>query len=383
MGLCARMAEAQSLFDGLNSSGSNRNPAAHSASVIPKGLQAVQPGSSESLRQQLFFQLLGTSTPQLQWPAFPRIWLERNKVESKTSNTSLGLKIPIISAGTKVSVHFRYGLKTSLVIMSSMRREGAVNQSLPIENGISGRSLTSDEATTYEILKWDENNIAVYPNVKEGYPMVGFCSFEASLTVDKHWEGGVDIFGSGQSFETNDVDISSYTLFSNFFQVDPNISVDSYINEVCNKIFRKEAEPVVINDFSKLVIEKVVKIHPRSDCKIVQQINTSVGDSTCLDWHREFSGPIQRMTMPRCELQFDGAQKCVLKAREGVSCPLYQNKDTKNLSEYITSRRDQKITESSYAYPCDQKSGLSCKLESAPTMLGGVVAWPGSARCSK
>lgn len=334
------------------------------------------PGSIENMRQPIINDLISSEIPELESPPNPRIWTEHTKSDIVVSNTKLGSKVPILELGGKLSLEFKYALKTSFVMISSKRKAEKIRQRK--------KNAKQEEATvSEEVLNFDETTFQTYPNVRPGYPMVGFCVFEASLAIERAREGGFN-FVVEESAKKGTVETMSNAIFSNFFQLKGDVPVNDYLEKVCNGIFKTEVEPMVVSDFSKLVMEKIVGQNPTSNCtpsNSPEDIET--GDASCLDWHnKNYSQTIRHLTVPRCTLQQNGTHRCRLKAREGAACRVYVDPRTKIFSTTFTSF-DHTIlaTENHFAYSCDQKAGLSCVMEKDPVLLHGVPLISGRARC--
>jgi hypothetical protein len=343
--------------------------------------------SSDSAKEDLFRQLLGTETPALSWPAFPRIWVERSITHSKQSNTSLGFQVPVVNTGAKLSIGFRYGLKTTLMIVSSLR-PFTDRQSPPVDLSEALATNVDRRKVEASIIHLDPVTNVTYPRVRDGYPMIAFCSFEANLTMDKTGKTEIDFMGSGQSFEAAEVEVIQQTLFSNFFQVRPDISVRAYMEDVCGRIFRESVETQVVDDFSKMIVEKVLARNPNHQCeppdpRIPDEVRVELGDASCLEWHRRSHGSaIRRSTVPRCQLRADGAYRCQVKARAGSSCPLYMSSESGKISENFSNRRMVRVAGYKFDVPCDKTQGLTCQMVSEPWMVLSQPAFLGRAVCA-
>lgn len=336
------------------------------------------PGSIENMRQPIINDLVSTDMPKLDPPNFPRFWTERTKSEIVVSTTKLSAKIPVVDLGAKLNMEFRFGLKTSFVMISSKRKSEKGHSKKPVAKSV----ILANEDD--EVLVMDESTFLSYPNVRPGYPMVGFCVFEASLSMEKTMEGGFN-FIVEETNKRGSVETMSNAIFSNFFQVRGDVPVSTYLDGVCRGIFKKEVETVVVNDFSKLVIEKLVSQNPKSDCSPSRPTEEDIvnGDQSCQEWHAtNFSAPVRHLTVPRCMLQANGVHRCRLKARAGTACNMYLDPATMQYSETFKSfDRTVLATEEHYAYSCDKKANLSCVLEKEPILLRGLPIYSGKARC--
>lgn len=350
----------------------------------PKGgrVQALYPGPMDMVKRQIFNELLSAETPQLSWPPFPRLWLEKHRQRVITTNTYIGLKIPIAvaSGGAKLNIQFKYGLKTTFTLISSRRK---AESSDPISESLGLEFAKGDKEK--QMLRWDPQYKMSFPDVRDDYPMVGLCAFEASLAIDTGKTLNFEVLGSGASVEHSDIETNSHSIFSNFFQVRPDVSVAAYLDTVCDQVFRQDVEQFVLQDFSKVVIEKVVHANPKSECappRGPEGASSLAGDASCLDWHRKnFHRTVQNTTTARCELQKDGAHRCELRSKVGGACPIYLNSRTGTYSETRDDESRLRVTQGYLENPCDETSGLRCQLVSEPWMVWGVPLWSGKGRC--
>lgn len=349
-------------------------------------IQAMVPSTSEGLKYQIIRQLVGSDTPSMTWPPFPRLWLERAETDFYTSNTAFGINIPVLKMGPsgKLSIEFRYALKTSLIVISSKRKK-----SDPVEMNQSVSPATQEEE--FQMLRYDAKRHITYPNVREEFPMVAMCVFEASLAIESLGQTQVDLLTFSQSVGKGKIKSGTHSTFSNFIQLDPNLPINYYLNDVCGQYFRNEVERSLINDFSNTVSEIVIANNPKSECKpdYDSEIDNTKGDASCADWHnKNYTSLIQKLTIPRCELQVNGAHKCVLKARENTMCPMYSDPRTQKYSEvYDPGSTSVKATDSNFEFECDKKQGLSCEMQKEPTTLAGPISrlkipfFKGEAKC--
>lgn len=340
--------------------------------------------SAHSAKRDLFRQLLSAETPSLSWPAFPRIWVERSVSDWHTTNTSLGLQIPVIHTGGKLSLEYTYSLRTSVILISSLRPVSENSQFVARSTNDLIADHVGEESMVASILKWDEKSNSVYPKVREGYPMTGFCAFEARLSMEESGRGGIDFFGTGAVVEKGQTEVNQQMIFSNFFQIRSDISVRSYLEDVCNKIFREKVEKTIVDDFSKLVIERMIAKNPGHACQPPRgdEISLEIGDPSCLDWHKtSVPATTRKVTVPRCLLHHDGAYRCALQARENVSCPLYMDAKTGEMTDSIQSPRTIRVAGGHREFPCDSNQGLSCQMVKDPFMLLNRPLFAGQAVC--
>jgi hypothetical protein len=361
------------------------------ASVGPSDLnrrefQSEVAGRSLSQKDIIFRSLLSTEGKDLAWPSFPRTWHEESMTDLVTSNTRFGWSGGPVSGG--ISIDYKWGLKTSLVIVASNR----TSESALDDHGVT--VYPAETAPEFEIFKWDDATQRTLPNVRPDYPMVAFCAFEASLNYSVTAKGGVEFLGNGQSVENGRVHNISHTIFSRFIQVDGKMSPLEMLNRLCEQEFRPQVEQYANRDFSRTVAELQSHQNPENECQPSAEDGLS-GDSACMAWfQRDIDRTLQKITVPRCVLDAKGVHRCELHAKRGVSCAMFWNKRGKNYlsgdspilrllrgTGGITAAGLVKVTDSPYEFDCDTASGLTCRLNRAPTLLFGVPIWHGQARC--
>ena len=348
-------------------------------------IQAVVSSHDKQMKHNVLRELISAQTTELSWPAFPRIWLERSNTQYIEANTSTGFKVPLINTGTKLSLSYRYELKSSLVIVSTVRREA---QSTDFRSGEEELLLQSSDEQTYDsqIVRLDETTYTTYPDVRPGRPMVAFCTFEATLVIDRSGQTQFDVFNNGAGAGSGTVETASQTFFSNFIQVQGDIPISKYLDVICGEVFKEGVQDYVLSDFSKIVIEKVMHNHPDSECSPAADSHTysaSLGDSSCFSWHESSVDKITRdQTVPRCQLQYDGSHRCELRAKEGQLCPMYHS-SRKNLFSSQPKKGFYPVTSRYFEHTCDTSQGLTCGFDQNPLFIGSMFFWYGVATCKK
>ena len=332
--------------------------------------QAVMHNPSVDANRTVLNELLGADGPTYSWPAFPRVWHQIERGRNQEAITSLGGSLPagVGSATGKIALTYTYGQKTSLVVLSSLRKSQAEQGD---QKEVSVEPVDLNQMTTF-----DGRTNQRYFNVSEEYPMVGFCTYEMSLKIAKAAHGGIVFLGVGQSLEISDYQAETITMYSNFFQIKGDLSVQDYMKTKCEDHFLLKAKPFVEDDFERIVVEYYSLYNPKNQCKLGGK-SSELGDESCMLWHQYSVRPATRnSTVPRCEVQPNGQNKCVLKAKKGASCPLYRDRNMKISDTYQGQRS---VTLTSYAYSCDE--GLACGMDRKPVGFGSLVLWPGAATC--
>jgi|GEM_PF-3486755 hypothetical protein len=336
--------------------------------TLNSSFQAMAFNPTLDANRTVLNELLGTNTPQYQWPAFPRTWFQMEKAKTQETTTTFGghLNLKIASAAGKVGVQYAYGQKISLIVVSSLRKSSAVTEDLS----------QSPEEDLNQVTYFDPHTNQRYFNVNEDYPMVGFCAYEMSLKIGKTKDGSLSFLGVGQTLALNEYQAETIVLYSNFFQIKKDLSVQGHMQENCESNFLQRARPYVEDDFARIVMEYFTLYHPNNQCRLGGPTGEN-GDEDCLTWHQRGFDPITRKTtVPRCEQQSDGVSRCVVRAKKGFSCPLYMDRHNRFTDVF---QPYQNVTFNDYAHTCDQ--GLKCTMDRNPLALGSLVMWPGAATC--
>lgn len=360
-------------------------------SIINSALdQAIPPDLSGTLTMKSEEGDSGEKENQnLNFPPFPRVWTERSVENSKGLSSYASVSFPVFygtTVGLKVNKQYKYSVKTTFVLVAgdSTRKPQAGDQS---------RVHQASDAELDQILTFDSETMHAYPNISAGVAMVGLCSYEVSLSNEFLVQTGVagSYFGGkaagGVTAESGHNEVAKTARFSQFFQLNSQTSIDHYLYVKCLEEFSASKRQEVESYFGKIVREMLFHRNPNSTCKPANgnpEESTPQGDRSCFDWNLANVDPqLRKRTIPRCEIQADGAHRCVLKSREEMTCPLYGSKSGEVSPIYGNPYRVV-LTSAPFENPCDGKSGLSCKMVSSPRMFfRGVPLWPGVARCSK
>lgn len=323
-------------------------------------------GASPQLKNELLEQSLLMNDSKISWPSLPRAWVEYASVDYVQSNTNVGFRLNPsvfgISAGiaNKLFFDYRYQLKSSFVI------------------------LVSRDQKNKGLFKFDEKNMRTFPDATQERPMVGLCIFESQFVYDRGGSFNFELAGSGETLNKGSIETITSTHISQFFQIDPTMSVDQYQN-VCRTTYRDKIQDDVLTEFSRQIMNVVFHNHPQSSCKPEVDAQAGQSDSSCQEWF-DSSVPknLKGLTLARCELQRGGTHMCVLKAKKAdVACPLYYNRQKGVVTERLTTR-DVSVSEAGMDYPsfpCDRSSGLTCQVETQPWLLGGAPLRNGVGRC--
>lgn len=336
-------------------------------------------GALSDWRRQNFDSIFAMDNAQLDWPQMPRDWVEHNVSRQYSSNTAIGIRSSYsnpVWTNFKSTIEFRYNVKTAFIIVAS-------------------RSPANSPASTQPgPVRFDVGRYAAYPNVQPRSPMVGMCAFEMSFNIDSGRSNATEVALPGgivpylnQTTTTNAVRGYVHTHFSPFFQLDGDISVETYLNGVCDGIFRARKQEMMIAQATGQILSMFWNYNPRSSCRppSPEQGRLVEGDPSCMAWFNTFNSSVRSLTMPRCEFQSNGSHQCVLRARrEGVRCTLVLDPTTgQYVSELPTSRTSVRTvtTNPVHAYPCDRSTGLECQMARAPRSIGGLRLTDGEARC--
>lgn len=322
--------------------------------------------------------------PQLNWPPFPRVWMERTSSRTESSSTSIGFnlgvgsgpnvgpfKLPGFSTQNKNSFDYRYNITTSLILISSTGTQSLDPTTARVHEDF-------DQAAQDELFLTSKPGTSlVYPLIADNKPMVGLCYFEMTLSQDDTHSKGVEMFGSSSSSTTGTNESGKVSRFSNFFQIQPDVAVESYHYDICAKLFKKQVEESVLKTFSLLVYQmknNYCTPPPANDID-------PAGDLSCMNWYSKFHKTTRHGTTPRCEQQQNGGYRCVLRTKAGNQCRLYKDKNNARSENFDFKRFNTPLTTSYVGIGCDKAMKQTCQMKSEPTLLLGVPLIQGTARC--
>ncbi|MBX3017689.1 MAG: hypothetical protein KF767_07365 [Bdellovibrionaceae bacterium] len=319
-----------------------------------QAIQWMLPGGSDVMRQQGLEALVGSSMQPLDWPALPRVWWKYDSYDTSSRDTYVGFQWSQskITGSTKHTFTLKYSRNVGLVLIGSLRSKDGKGGDLDADGALAAPELVVE----------DPDSGYLYPNVREGYPMVGMCVFELSMASEESSSFSLDFLGSGHKQEKGKGFGTPFTLFSNFFQLDTEKPIiGHYLKEHCQKKFEQAVRPWAEKQFQ--MAHRAYRTETMSTCKRERhgKDRLAEGDRDCLAWHRDtFPSEIQRATTARCERGENDLFTCVLRQRDiGGACPMAQNREarfepSKKLSSYQLR-----------SFPCDEGANLTC-----------VSAWP-------
>lgn len=316
-------------------------------------IQYVMPNADLGFRNQALEALVGSSVDPLDWPQLPRVWWKFDTYESESTNTYIGFNWSYgkLSGGAKHNFAARYSRSVGLVLVGSLRAKDQIHQ-----NQASVGLAKAGEVAAPPMVIEDPTSGILYPNVRQGFPMVAMCVYELSMASEETKGFSFDFFGSGHNQEGTKGFGTPYTLYSNFFQLDPDKAILSYyLKDHCNKMFESAAKNWVEKQF--IAAHRSYRTETHSDC-LRERYGTdrSVGgDKSCLNWHHEFPEQIQNSTVARCERGEDDLFHCQLRSRDaGSTCPMRQNREAKFLPSLNLGSLSLR------SFPCDGAANLEC-----------------------
>lgn len=332
-------------------------------------------------------ELLNTETDsKLAYPPFPRTWIERyssttqetttaaffdtGKIVSAISTLTGPLAGPVnialngaqIGFKREYSIKYSYNRQTTLMVMTSWRQLKKLGES---------RGTTTAKDVLESSVIDQRNDLRNYFKVSEEYPLLGMCKFEMSLAIQRSKTDTLSLaFGSRANGE-NVLDGMSYTVYSNFFQIEPHIPVEDYLHVRCGESFTEAVRFLVESEFNKLVTGYFAHYHPKSECRwkpptgqVLQE-----GDKDCSAWFDKLNilGLDKKTTAPRCVLGNEGYPVCVVRSKTNAHCPVYAANG--NLFTKEPERYDRQINpmdsliwfQAKKIYECD--NGLECRLD--------------------
>lgn len=309
---------------------------------ILKVFPIVVPNATEDTKSDVMQELLGTNRPALQYPAFPRTWVEMSLISNQDSNTSYEFSTSALSkvlplgiipgltstlkagVGVQYNINYRYSTTSTFIAMTSLRRL----QPNATDNSKAPYALITGDQPRNElrsIIHWDPENKRTYFKVDNEYPMLGLCRFDMSLLISRTKKGTVDFIIGSHSSADEEVQSISYSVYSNFFQLESHVPTQDYLRVKCKETFSYAVRYVVEADFNKFIAEFYAHNHPKSECELPEGPLDPKGDASCQRWFKSYNvaGYYRQFTVPRCLQNFEGIPKCVVRGKEATRCPLY------------------------------------------------------------
>jgi hypothetical protein len=350
-----------------------------SISVDPKKLNELR----NIMDDELFVMKKGER--ELFWPSFPRIWTERSVLEQQNLNFGTNININPFSIGLRLkrAVSNQYSLKTTFVMISS-------------DKPTDPRKYESDGGQ-YPIIRTiyhTGTDKAVYANVDDNFPIVGFCSFEAKYAAEIQKSQGITILSLTGDEEEVKSEPVSYYVTSKLFQIRKKIPIKQYLHVICGKIFKEKIEPKVLQDFTQIKKESefqmnLVDLNLKTGlCDPNVNTNGSPineNDLACDQWQKQHFHPmVAARTLARCEYdKFLKNNYCQLRSRENKTCPIYWDpkKNVYHTKLLTTPRRAVTVTAGHYEFECDSKNGYECRFNEEPKFFLNFPFWPGRGIC--
>lgn len=332
-----------------------------------KGINFSGPGHMATNKSEIFDRLLNYSGNSPSWPSFPRVWHEESVLSTIETSTYWLPRLKVINGG--IEADYKYGVKTTLVMMASLHKQGASPEGEQKE--------IADEA--YQLIKPDPETKRVYPNHREGYPMVGFCSYELQLSLSKGQSFGFEAFNAGIRVKHTSMRNVTHTVFSKFFEIPKNLPIQGIFNYYCNDTFARHVRPLAEENFVPVVVEELFYHSPHNQCHPSPK-DSEKGDVACMEWFEGFDRLRKHISVPRCVTTKDGFNVCRLRAKENNRCPIYINKKGEQRTD-VTEFGLREFTKSKFAYPCDK--GLTCEVTKPPSKALGFIPLLGESFCRK
>ncbi len=339
----------------------------------------ILPNATDQSKDALMQELLGTTQPSLSYPAFPRTWVEMSLITNQDSSTSYSFStqalskvlplsiIPGLSTAVKAGVgiefntNYRYSINSTFIAMTSLRRlnpEAKENSKEPYSEIVSGQPRNELRS----IIHWDATNKRTYFKVDKDYPMLGLCKFDMTLQISTTKKGNVDFLIGSHSESDEEVQTVSYSVYSNFFQIESHVPTQDYLRIKCKENFSYAVRYIVETDFNKVVADYFAHNHPKAQCVLPEGAPNPKGDESCNDWFKSMkvAGYYRQFTVPRCVLNVEGIPTCVARGKPETRCPLYWED-----SELVASKPGRTFDSFNYASKDDTKAfycdkGLKC-----------------------
>ncbi len=346
----------------------------------------INDGQEDSIQDQL---LNTHSESKLSYPPFPRTWIERFSSDTAETTTTalfdtskiaqaigtftgpLALPISVILNGAQLSYRYEHSIKysytkqTTLMVMSSWRQfRDPENPNSTKDNAI--KNILENSVIDQ---KPDLRN---YFKVSDEYPLLGMCKYEMSLVIQKISTNTVNLVFGSKADSDNVVDGMSYTVYSNFFQIEGHVPVQEYLHVRCGENFTEAVRFLVESEFNKMVTEAFAHYHPKSQCRWSPPSTKTpkTGDQDCLSWFNKLNtlNLDKKNTVPRCILGEEGYPVCAARtSKVGSYCPLYSSRGQISTKEPEIWERQLNPMDSAgfiggkILQQCDH--GLECRLD--------------------
>ncbi len=346
-------------------------------------------GVNDDTKKSIETDLLNTeSDSKLFYPPFPRTWIDRwssEVVETSTTATfdsskifnavttfaEVVLPVRAIFSGAQLgykyehTIKYTYNKQTTLMAMTSWR------QSLdPSTTQTPLRLPPGTDPALHSVID-QKSDLRTYFKVSKEYPIIAMCKYEISLNIAKTSTTTLGFLVGSKADGNSIIDGMTYTVYSNFFQIEGNIPIQEYLHVRCGENFAETVRFLVESEFSKLVTEAFAHYHPKSECRWnPNATQKKEGDQDCMKWFENYNYITinKKNVVPRCVLGKEGYPVCVIRTSKiGEHCPVYATRDQISVEEPPSWQRQ--INPMDYKgfinmrtlYPCDK--GLECRLE--------------------
>lgn len=335
-------------------------------------------------------ELLNTSSEsKLFYPPFPRTWIDRYSSEvTETSTTAtfdtgklflavstfsgpISLPVKALFNGAQLgykyehSIKYAYTKQTTLMAMTSWRQSADPNRpKAPL------KLPPGSDPTLHSVID-QRSDLRTYFKVSEQFPIVAMCKYEMSLVISKTSTNTLGFLVGAKADGKSVIDGMSYTVYSNFFQIEDNIPIQEYLSVRCGENFAETVRFLVESEFNKIVTEAFAHYHPKSQCRWnPNATKQKTGDQDCMDWYNklDFLGLDKKTTVPRCVLGKEGYPVCVIRtSKPGTYCPVYASrgeiftKEPPRWERQLNPMDNAGFINQKMLYPCDQ--GLECRLD--------------------
>lgn len=337
-------------------------------------------------QQQVFMELLGAGGQNLNWPAFPRTWVQKEIENYKETNVSakLGYNFGDIGFMSKFNIAYKYKRKTTFIAITT------TDASL---GGVGSNNVTTSPATDpilRRIRYFDTRTQRNYLVTDQEHPMVGFCIFELQAELAKTNDNNVSLMFGEVASGQGEIRRETQAIYSKFFQVEGvsptnNYSTtgavpeSDYLTVKCDQEFNNMVRAYAEYEFNKIIIEFVGQNHEENQCQT---------DNDCTNLYNNNSPTVglfagNPLSVPgraaRCVQFSTGIKKCQVRSLENRPCALYYQRDG-TVSE--NHQRYKNATNQLNEARCDR--GLTCVMDQhADGLLGFMFPNWGSAFCRR
>ncbi len=271
-----------------------------------------------------------------------------------------------LGGASSTSISYSYRRETSLWAMTSLRKvkpSANKNDIYPLPGPPTAADIPPYMNPLFLVKKK-----RVFFNSTEENPVLGMCKYDLSITITTTKDKKVSFVLGDRSENMSEYTGAEYTIYSNFFPIESTVPAQDYLTELCDDKFVEAVRFIAELDFNSMVDDFFAYKHPEAQCALPEEdVLNPKGDQSCMDWFynpRYVMGSYRKGNVPRCVLGKKGIPICVLRSKEGQSCPIYEWNgrltDRPEVAVTKAGKTSKSLTVGDYQkFSCD--AGLTCK----------------------